>query len=208
VLRPRRVSRRRLLDARCSDEAGFTLVEMMVAMVISIILLTLMTTMITIYTKAQASTVNSANAASNVRLAFLSLEHDIQSANPVATLSSVSAYNDELQMTIQPSGTLVTWQYTYSTQQLTRQTGSATPLLVLSHVTNGNPSSGGLPVFKYLDHCSINLVTEPQSTPASISASTTAVQITLSVANVNSAPYGSVTGVHIMNQPPGTNRCG
>jgi hypothetical protein len=138
----------------------------------------------------------------------LSVEHDIQSANPVGTLSTVSAYNDQLQLTIQPSGSVVTWNYNYTTQKLTRQVGSAPAATVVTNVTNGNPSSGGIPVFNYYDHCSINLVTEPQSTPALISGAVTQIQVTLSVANVNTAPYGSTTTVRIMNQPPGTNRCG
>jgi hypothetical protein len=177
-------------------------------MTISITLLTLMATMVTVYTKAQASTVNSANAAANVRLVMLQFQTDVQSANPVAALGSVSAYNDELQVTIQPSNTLITWQYTPGTQKLTRQSGSGAAIVELTNVTNGDPSSGGIPVFNYYDHCSLNLVTEAQATPASISGATTAVQITLSLANVNSAPYGSTTTTHIMNAPPGANRCG
>jgi endonuclease/exonuclease/phosphatase (EEP) superfamily protein YafD len=180
----------------------------MVAMTVAIVLLTLMATMVTVFTKAEASTVNSANAAANVRLTLLQLQNDIQSANPLGTLGTVAAYNDELQMTIQLSNTVITWQYSYTTQQLTRQIGASTPTVELTNVTNGNPSSGGIPVFRYFDHCSINLVTEAQATPASISGATTAVQVTVSVANVNSAPYGSTTTVHIMNQPPGPNRCG
>ena len=202
------------------DEAGFTLVELMVAMVISITLLTLMATMVVVYTRAQATTVNSANAAASTRLALLSLEHDIQSANPVATLSSVSAYKDQLQLTIKPSNQLITWKYNFNSGQatcvpatpsqctLTRQIGSAPVAVVLSNVTDGDPASGGVAAFSYYDHCSINLVNEPQSTPALISADVTAVQINLSLSNSNTAPYGSTTTVRIMNQPPGSNRCG
>ena len=190
-----------------SSEEGFTLVELMVGMMISIILLTLMATMVTVYSKAEASVVNSANAAANVRLTLLQVQNDIQSANPLSTLGTVAAYNDELQMTVQPSNKVITWQYNYTTQQLTRQVGSSTPVVQLTNVTNGNPASGGLAVFSYFDHCASNLVTEAQATPASISAAT-AVQVTLSVANVSSAPYGSTTTVHIMNQPPGGALCG
>jgi type II secretory pathway pseudopilin PulG len=192
---------------RASAEDGFTLVELMVGMTISIILLTLMATMVTVYSKAEASVVNSANAAANVRLTLLQVQNDIQSANPLGTLGTVSAYNDELQMTVQPSNKVITWQYSYTTQQLTRQVGSSTAVVELTNVTNGNPASGGLPLFSYFDHCGANLVTEAQATPASISAAT-AVQVSLSVANVSSAPYGSTTTVHIMNQPPGGALCG
>ncbi|HUY21344.1 MAG TPA: type II secretion system protein [Acidimicrobiales bacterium] len=188
-------------------EQGFTLVELMVAMTISIILLTLTVTMVTVFSKAEASTVNSANSAANVRLVLLQLQSDIQSANPVGTLGSVAAYNDELQLTIQPSNQVITWQYSYATRQLTRQIGSGTATVQLTDVTNGDPASGGIPLFGYYDHCSINLVTQAQATAPSISAATTAVQVTLSVANVNSAPYGSTTTVHVMNQAPGVSRC-
>ena len=190
------------------DEAGFTFVELSMVLLITTIVLTMMIAMITVYAKAEATTSNSANAASAVRLALLQLQSDIQSANPVGTLASVSAYNDELQVTVQPSGKVITWQYTYATQKLTRQIGSSPAMAVLTNVTNGNPSSGGIPVFVYLDHCSANLVTQPQATPASISGATTEVEVVLSVANLNSAPYGSTTATHVMSQPPGTNLCG
>jgi hypothetical protein len=65
-----------------------------------------------------------------------------------------------------------------------------------------------LPVFTYYDHCAINQVTESGASPSSISSATTVVQITLSVANLNSAPYGTTTRVNIMNLPPGASRCG
>ncbi len=213
---------RRFLDRasrrRC-DEEGMTLVELLVASGLSLVLMTMMTTMLTVYAKADTATVNNANAAANVRIALLALQHDIQSANPLGTLSTVAAYNDKLQLTIQPSGQLITWRYSYASMNcpgtsstwcgtLTRQVASNTAVTELTAVTNGDPSNGGLPVFSYYDHCAINQVTEPQATPASVSASTTVVQITLSVANLNSAPYGTTTRVNLMNQPPGASRCG
>jgi hypothetical protein len=185
-----------------------SLVEMLIASAVSLVLLAMMTSTVTVFGKAETSTVNSANAAASVRSTLLQLQHDIQSANPLATLSTVAAYNDELQLTIQPSNTLVTWQYSFTTMKLSRQTGASTPLVELTGVTNGDPASGGIPVFSYYDHCAINQVTEPQPSPASISGATTVVQITLSVANLNSAPYGTTTRVNIMNQPPGASRCG
>lgn len=218
MLRGVRISFVRACRRRCGEE-GMTLVELLVASGLSLVVLTMMTTMLTVYAKADTATVNNANAAANVRLTLLALQHDIQSANPMETLSTVASYNDELQLIVQPSGQLITWRYSYSTVNcpgtsstwcgtLTRQAGSNTPVTELTAVTNGDPSNGGLPVFSYYDHCAINQVTEPQATPASVSASTTVVQITLSVANLNSAPYGTTTRVNLMNQPPGASRCG
>jgi type II secretory pathway pseudopilin PulG len=189
-------------------EAGFTLVELMVAMTISIVILAMMATMVAVYSKADASVVNNADAASQVRLTLLQLQSDIQSANPLATLSSVSAYDDELEMTTQPSGRLITWKYSYTTEELTRQIGTATPAVELTDVTNGNPAAGGEAVFSYYDHCSTNLVTEAEATPASVSASATEVEVSVAVAGLDTAPYGSTTTTHIMAQPPGTNLCG
>lgn len=193
---------------RSADEAGYTIVELMLAMLISLILLALMSTMVTVFTKAEATTVNSTDAAANVRITLLQLQTDIQSANPLGTLGTVAAYNDQLQMTVQPANQVITWQYSFVTKKLTRQIGAGTPAIELTNVNNGDPSSGGIPVFGYFDHCAVDLVAQPQATPASISGATTAVQISLSVSNVNTAPYGSTTTVHIMNQQPGANRCG
>ena len=191
-----------------------TLVEMMVASAISLILLSLMTTMVTVFGKAEVSTVNSANAAANVRLTLLQLQHDIQSANPLGTFSTVAAYNTKLRLTIQPSNTLITWRYTptavtigsynFAAMTLSRQIGNTQPVVELTGVTNG----GALPVFSYYDHCAINQVTQSGASPSSISSATTVVQITISVANLNSAPYGTTTRVNIMNLPPGASRCG
>jgi len=63
-------------------------------------------------------------------------------------------------------------------------------------------------VFTYYDHCNINQVTQPQATPASVSADSTVVGIQLSVIGLNTAPYGTNTDVAIMNHPPAPNLCG
>ncbi|MDE3087019.1 MAG: prepilin-type N-terminal cleavage/methylation domain-containing protein [Acidobacteriota bacterium] len=201
---------RRLVPDRTPSEheGGFTLVELMVAMTVSIIVLSMMATMVAVYAKADTSIVNNADAASQVRLVLLQLQSDIQAANPLSTLSSVTAYDDELQMTVQPSGKLITWQYSYNTGNLTRQIGTSTAAVELTHVTNGNPSSGGEAVFGYYDHCSTNLVTQAQATPSNISGSATDVQVSLAVDGLDTAPYGSTTTTHIMAQAPGTNLCG
>ena len=191
-----------------SDESGFTLVDLMTAMLISLILLSMMTGMVTVFTKAEASTARNADEAAQVRIVLLQFQHDVQSANPLQTLGSVSQYNDELQLTVQPSNQWVTWVYSPSTQQLSREVGSAPPTVLLSNVTNGDPADGGLPVFSYFDHCAINQVTEPEATPASVSSASTVVQITLSVANISSAPYGTTTTVSILAKPPGPSQCG
>ena len=195
-------------DRHSRREEGFTLVELMVAMTVSIVVLSMMATMVAVYAKADTSIVNNADAASQVRLVLLQLQSDIQSANPLSTLSTVAAYEDELQMTIQPSGTLITWQYSPSTEDLTRKVGTSAAIVELTHVTNGDPSAGGEAVFSYYDHCSTNLVTQAQATPSNISGSATDVQVSLAVDGLDSAPYGSTTTTHILAQAPGTNLCG
>lgn len=195
-------------DRHSRHEEGFTLVELMVAMTVSIIVLSMMATMVAVYAKADTSIVRNADAASQVRLVLLQLQSDIQSANPLSTLSTVAAYDDELQMTVQPSGKLITWQYTPSTETLTRKVGTSAAVVELTQVTNGNPAAGGEPVFSYYDHCSTNLVTQAQATPSNISGSATEVEVSLAVDGLDAAPYGSTTTTHIMAQAPGTNLCG
>jgi hypothetical protein len=195
---------RRWAIRRASEVEGFTLVETMVSMVASLTIMVALVLVIGVYASAEGSTTNSANAAANVRITLLALQHDIQSANPLVTLGTVTAYNDELELVILPANANITWQYNASSGQLTRQVGSAAAVVMLSNVTNG----ASLPVFTYYDHCGINQVTEPQSTPSSVSGATTVVGITLAVAGLDTAPYGTTSDVSIMNQPPATNRCG
>ena len=209
------------------DEDGMTLVELSVTMVIALTIMLLMGTMLTVFTKAEASTVNSANAASQTRLALLQFQHDVQSAVPLQPLSGGSGnaaytvYDDELQVTIQPSGAVITWQYDPTTQKVTRTLGGV-PVVELTNVTNGCqvgtgssgvpcvplPAGQGLPVFKYFDACGNDLVAQalaasPQPAASTIAANATVVQVTLAVQNLDSAPYGTTTSVNIMNKTPG-----
>jgi type II secretory pathway pseudopilin PulG len=179
-----------------------TLVEMTVATLVSMILATSLIWTVSTFSKAEVNVVNSSNSAAAVRGALLQFQHDVQSANPLVTLGSVSAYNDELELTIQPTNTLVTWQYSTVNQTLTRAANGSTDM-ELTNVTNASS-----PVFLYFDHCGVNQVADPEATPQSIVDATTVVQISLSVANLSAAPYGTTTSVNIMNKPPGDSRCG
>jgi hypothetical protein len=196
-------------DSSGGRESGLTLVELAVAMTVSMIILTITVSMISIYAKAEAVTVRNADEAAFVRLALLQFQNDVQSATSLPTLSQPSDYDNTLKLVL-PSGSTITWQYTQvgTGGTLTRQVGSATPVVEVNGVTNGNALPIPIPVFDYYDHCNVNQVTEPQATPSSISSGTTVVQITLSVQNLSSAPYGTTTKANIMNRPPGANRCG
>jgi type II secretory pathway component PulJ len=193
-------------------EGGVTLVELMVAMTVSLIILTSLAAFITVFSKAEASTVSSANAAADTRMALLQLQHDIQSAkSPIAVLASSSSYDDTLMLTSEPSGQVITWQYIPSNGELTRQVGSSGADVELTGVTNGDPASGGLPVFTYYDRCFNNLVDDAQSSgagPATVADNVTVIKVTLAVKHVSSAPYGSTTAVNIMNVEPGLSPCG
>ena len=211
----RRVVRRlRGLVNRTGDERGTTLVELATAMAVSLGLVLMAGTMVTVFSKAEASTVNSADAAAFTRDTLLQFQHDVQSAVPLDALPSstcpacYTTYDDELQVTVQPSGQVVTWLYTPSTQKLTRQVGSGTPVVELSNVKNGDATTTGIPVFHFFDPCGNDLVaqaliTSPAPAASSIPLDATVVQITLAVANLNSAPYGTTTSVNVMNKSPG-----
>ena len=190
-----------------ADEDGYTLIELLVSLSISMVVIGISVAVIVVFLSAQVSTANSINAASQVRLAQLQLQSDIQSANPLGTQASVAAYGDNLSLTTQPSGKTVTWAYSPTTKKLTRKVGTGTAVVVVSNMTNGDPTAGGIPVFAYFDHCGTNLASQSGATPSSISSGTTVVQVTISVANVNSAPYGSTTAVSILNNPPGAVAC-
>lgn len=182
-------------------------------MTVSLIILTSLAAFITVFSKAEATTVSSANAAADTRMALLQLQHDIQSAqSPLKPLlASPSDYNDTLELTSEPSGQVITWRYNPSTGNLTRQVGTGGAAVELTAITNGDPTSGGLPVFTYYDRCFNNLVDEARSPGASsttVADNVTVIKITLAVKHVSSAPYGSTTAVNIMNVEPGLAPCG
>lgn len=192
-------------------EEGMTLVELSVSMVVSIVLILMVGASVGMFSKAEANVVKSANAAAYTRIALLQIQSDIQSAVPVDPLSSVAAYQDELQVTIQPSGKVITWQYDPATQKLTRQIGTGTPMVELTNVTNGDPAGTGIPVFHYFDHCGNDLVygaTHGSGANATtIAQQATVVQVTLAVSGLDAAPYGTTTSVNVMNRSPGPSAC-
>ena len=209
------------------DERGMTLTELTTTMAISLILLTMMGTMVTVFSKAEASTVSSADAAAFTRLALLQFQHDVQSAVPVGTVTlgtcpgtspwkspcygsynGFNVYDDSLDVTVQPSGQVVAWTYSPSTQKLTRQVGTAPAVVELANVKNGDPTGSGIPVFHYFDACGNDLVAQglaanPAPNPSTIASNATVVQITVAVTNLNAAPYGTTTSVNVMNKSPG-----
>ncbi len=201
----------RLRQQRADDESGMTLIEVTMAMAVSMILALGLSGVIATFGKAEASTVASANAASTTRLVLLQFQHDVQSANPVDVLAQPSTYNDELQVTIQPSNQVVTWLYTPSPDPvkkpyggvLTRQLGNATPMVELTGVSN----SATQPVFAYYDHCFLNLVNQPQVSSANIASAVTVVQISVAVEGLSTAPYDTTTSVSILNRPPTPSPC-
>jgi hypothetical protein len=68
------------------------------------------------------------------------------------------------------------------------------------------PGGNGIPVFHYFDNCNNDLIADG-TTAAAIPGLTTVVQITLSVAGLNTAPYGTTTSVNVMNRSPGDKPC-
>jgi hypothetical protein len=186
-----------------------SMIELSLAMMVSIVLLLLVGTTVGVFSKAEANVVKSADAAAFTRLTLLQLQADIQSAVPVNGLSTVAAYNDTLKVTTQPSGKIVTWTYNPSAQSLTRQVGSGAAQVELTNVTNGTvpPGGTGIPVFHYYDNCGNDLVADGTSA-SGIAQLATVVQITLSVAGLNTAPYGTTTSVNVMNRSPGDKPCG
>jgi Tfp pilus assembly protein PilV len=199
------------------DERGMTLIEILVATTVMMTIALGLVATIPVFSKSEVTTVNSANSASSTRMVLLQLQHDIQSASSVTAQSNAASYDDELQLTIQPSGSVVTWVYSPSSQaaQLTRQVGSSSAQVELTKVSNGDPTANppGEPVFQYFDACSNDLVAQEQLLPSqnqnfgSIAPATTVIQVRLSVENVDSAPYGSTTSVNIMNRSPGGTQC-
>ncbi len=186
-------------------EGGFTLVELLTATAVSLIISVALLAVIPTFMTAEVTTSRSDQAAASALGALTSLQHDIQSADPLDVLATVAAYDHELQVDLQSGGSTVTvtWVYDPSSGELTRQVGTAPAVVELTGVTDG-PN----PVFIYFGQHGQNLAAQSSVTPAGVVDCTTLVQVDLSVASAHAAADVSTTSVQLENRSPSVVTCG
>jgi prepilin-type N-terminal cleavage/methylation domain-containing protein len=196
-----------------ADEAGFTLVELMVAAAAMLILMAAFAGFMLMMMSTASSTVKQDNSTSSVRVAMLQLQHDIQAANPLMTLSSVGDYSDTLKLEMDtPSGNVetVTWSYNSTSGTLYRtvsaSSGSGSSLPEVTGLINGSSSN---PVFSYYDDQGNNLVASGTSSTTEVAVCTARVAISLEISGgPKTFPYTERLNVALPdNLQPGRSQC-
>lgn len=196
-----------------SHEAGFTLVELMVAATAMLILMAAFAGFMLMMMSTASSTVKQDNSTSSIRVVMLQLQHDIQAANPLMTLSSVSGYSDTLKLemdTQSGNAETVTWSYDAASGILYRTVSSSsdsgTPFPEVTGLING---SSGNPVFSYYDYQGNNLVAAGTSSATEVAVCTARVAISLEVSGgPKTFPYTERLNVALPdNLQPGRLQC-
>jgi prepilin-type N-terminal cleavage/methylation domain-containing protein len=197
------------------EEAGFTLLEVMIAtLAMSVVVTSVGGVMLTMQ-RTGVGAIRSENAAGTARTGLLELQRDLQAANPLVDwTSTVSAYEDELQLELGPTGGTqqrITWSYVSGSGPscrgtLYRSVGSGGPVPEVTGVTN---CQTGLPVFSYFGQQGENLLANPASVTAAIlSECSVRVAGTVRVsAGANTTPFTETASMRLVNWQPGTQPC-
>ncbi len=200
-------------QVQVSGEDGFTLVELMVAATAMLILMAAFAGFMLMMMSTASSTVKQDNSTSSVRVTMLQLQHDIQAANPLMTLSSVSEYNNTLKLEMDTqSGSVetVTWSYDSASGVLYRTVGSSsnpgTPFPELTGLINNSSTN---PVFSYYDNQGNNLVAAGTSSTTQVAVCTARVAISLEVSGgPKTFPYSERLNVALPdNLQPSRSQC-
>ncbi|HLX88440.1 MAG TPA: type II secretion system protein [Acidimicrobiales bacterium] len=216
-MRPRRSSRE--WARRGSEgEAGFTLVEIMVASSAMLVVAAVFGTVMVQMNKIANREISSENAAGTARSALMQLQRDLEAANPmVGWTSTVTNYQNEIQVKLGPaSGTqkTITWSYVTSgsgsscTGTLWRNVGTSAGA--------GDPEATGVtncatstPVFSFFGIQGDNLLANPASvTSAIITQCSVRIQGALQVsAGPHTVPFSETVSMRLANWEPGTQPC-
>ncbi len=207
IFLPRGVIKSRFVRPSSRIDTGFTLVELMVATTAMMIILGAFGIFTSQLFTSETSTVTSENASVTTRGVLDQMQSDIQAANPIDPLSTVSQYANELELQLGPTGAQqnITWAYDSSTQTLTRTVYSSSTSSVEVELY-GVANSSSQPVFTYYGAQGNNLALS--SGAAGIATCTTMVSIYLVVTGGKNAesPVHQLN-VQLLNPQAGGSSC-
>lgn len=197
------------------SEAGFTVVELMVATVVTAVLISSVAGVMLTMQKTGNRAISGENAADMARTGLLQLQRDLQAANPLVNwTTTVTAYENELQVELGPTGgtqNLVTWSYVSGSGPscsgtLYRAVGAASGVPEVTGVTNCRTSTA---VFSYFGQQGDNLLANPASvTSTIISECSVRIAGTVQVsAGSNTTPFTETVSMRLANWEPGTQPC-
>ncbi len=212
---------KRYREARDDPEAGFTLVELVVAasILLTVIALFFNTLVVLMHSEDRAQRLVSNEQ--NVRFELDQLAREVRAANPLVILPNTSSYPSQIEMVLGPTGgtqTVVRWTYdtdpaspTY--EQLSRQimSDSSTGATVVStswYLVRVRNLESGAPVFTYYDAFEQDMVADPNYTASDIANCAIRVRIALtSDSNPGPIPFTETQDVELRNRLPGGVGC-
>jgi type II secretory pathway pseudopilin PulG len=210
-----------VLNEEAESEAGFTLVELVMAMMILMVVLALFFNMLVSLTKteqrAQALVANE----QDVRFELTQLAREVRAANPLVVLPTTDQYSNQITLILGPTGgtqEVVRWNYdtdpdspTYlrlAREVMTDSSFSATVVSRSWFLTRVRNLEIGKPIFTYHDAENQDMVADGDYTNSDIANCAIRVHIELSAdSNPGPLPFTEIQDVELRNRLPGGTGC-
>ena len=199
------------MTAAQRDEAGFTLVEVMVVAVIMAVIGAALFGLLTSMTGNERAQEARANNGQSVRLALADLVRDVRGADPIAAPPDVASAPDQIELTVLPATSVgdvqhVRWQAAGDRLERVVLDGPAgavvTTRIVLTGLRNG---TAAVPLLRYLRAGGAELPADV--TPADIANCSSAVRVTIVAAPEPGAVVTETADAVVRNHQSGGVGC-
>ena len=186
------------------EQAGFTLVELVVSMTLLVLILGALLGALDSMTRTERITSTRVDDDQALRLTLAQLTRDVGDANPVQAQPSVGAYPTTADLLLDgPPSTHVQWSFDAGAQTLTRFVFLGPvkkPTAVLGQVTQAT--------FVWLDAAGADLASQPWVTPDDVVRCALELRVTATIASHRgSAPTTQTAQFAIGNQPGNPGGC-
>jgi type II secretory pathway pseudopilin PulG len=192
------------------DEAGFTVVELMIAMLLTAIVMTSLSGLLTSQSKAEQRLSTLADNQEAARLALVEMQQDLRSAEPLVALDTSTDYATQVRLLhldfVTGAKTLFQWRLDVAAQELVREvlddTGAVTATTFrLAGVVDTQ-------AFRYFEQGGLEL-SPATANPSVIAECTIRIRITLHAApGKGPATTLAESDVELRNRLPGSLYCG
>jgi type II secretory pathway pseudopilin PulG len=204
------------------DEAGFTIIEVMIATSILMLVLAMLFGTLVSLTKNEDRSQRLVSNEQNVRFELDQLSREVRAANPLTILDSTTQYSNQIEMVLgatgDPAQQVVRWTYetdptSPNYEELSRQTMSdssdtATVLSTSWYLIRVRNVETSTPLFTYYDANEQDMVANGNYTNSDIANCAIRVHISLSSdSNPGPLPFTETQDVELRNRLPGGTGC-
>ena len=208
---------------RRDDEAGFSIIEVMIATSILLIVLAMLFSSLVSLTNSENRSERLVGNEQNVRFELDQLAREIRAANPLVPLlnaSTAATYDSQIEMVLGPTGgtqSVVRWTYDTTNEEMLRQvmtdtSASATVVSQSFFLTRVRNVETGAPVFTYYGQHDEDLVAQTLANSGNLhDAANCAVRVHIvltSDSNPGPIPFTESQDVEVRNRLPGNVGCG